>query len=772
MYEGDRKILASQQPVIELRVGGGRSWLDEFETPWWLVGGRDALYLNEWRIVDNSERDPIRLNWTFPLYCPITKKITHLTDPENEGLLEVAQRICIALRAGHLRRIDSASAQVHITRRIMLIFAWMRLNFKKSIDQLTPYDFRHFMKIAPWGIVRILDVESRLNEYIDSLMTSGKKFLQVEEIKNKNSRKKYSKIDVWETYRQLGIDQEFSNLLGKNFLYQFWNAVAKINGPELVPHRHKKFLEEEEPDREAGAKNVLRKYVEAWQALYDAGYILPQKSAVDPQHDFVKGERMTSSRIAREVIAAADLENDEGITETIPDRQAFHIINQACRWVVTYADDLLELRKQGFEMVSDLPTRMSRTSRISTLLKGFKPQNITVTQPGAPWPLIVSASSKDILGRNLTVDEATCSFLMAACVIVIGAFTARRRIEVLTIKGGEPIGSDRVPRALYIDEFGKPWMWSFIEKTFQRWDRTPIPQVVVKAIEVLEMLTESTREKTGTRKLFEAEVINRQSLFKLKIVEGINLFADFVQVPLLEDGTKWVFKPHQFRRFFALLYMYRFNHNDHGKMEALSYQLRHFNMEMTKRYIEEIYESDMLKAYSRHVVVDLMSGVLSGERKALGPGGAAMKKHLDEMLHEVVKDSEVLSGRENPVVARKIAERVMDKLKVDMVPFKWGFCYAYKAADSGEYCGNCIAENDKADKPNVAQATPKKCLGCNHLYVDENFRVLWELGAKSYRASAEKGCYADILTQYAMEYAEVYEEGMRTYFGVEPEDAA
>lgn len=767
MYEDKSIKRATQHPVVKSNENSTRPWLDEFESPWWLVEGT-TLYCNEWRITDDGVSINQRINWEYPIYDPITKKVTLLTNPENAELLEVAQRFCITLRDGHIRMVESASNQASLTRRVMLIFAWMRLNFIYKLDQLTILNFRLFMRSAVWGTVRLLDVESRFNDYLLLLREAGQKF-PVKFEQKREHYKKYPSIDVGAIYQHLGLAPDLAKNMGKNFYYQFWNAVAVLNGTELVPKYRQHFLEmEDEPEREYNEKLTLKVYVRTWQILHDMSYILPQKCNVNPTHDFIEGERMSSVQIAKNLLAAVDLEIEEGITETIPDKQAFHIIDRACRWVLIYADDLLDLRKRAMiEASRETKWESTRFNRLATLLKRFTPKNFTKDDPGAPWPLVAGARESVDEGRDLTISEATSAYLMSACVIVIAAFTARRKMEVLTIKGGEPTEDDRVPRALYIDDFGEPWIWTYIEKTFQKWDRTPIPQVVVKAIEVLEALTESMRKRSDSRSLFELESFSGVRGPKFRVVKAINLFADFVQVPLLEDGSKWVFLPHQFRRLFSLLFMYRYKYRETGKMEVLFHQLRHFNMEMTKRYIEEIYESDMIKAHSKHVVVDLMSEVLRGKRKALGPGGEIMREHLDEMLHEVIKDSEILSGRENPVVARKIAERVMEKLDVEMVPFKWGFCYAYKAGDGGEFCGNCIAENEKFDNPNVAKATPKKCLGCNHLYVDENFRVPWELGAKSYRASADRGCHTDMMTQYAAEYAEVYEEGLRVYFGVE-----
>ncbi|BCG48847.1 hypothetical protein GEOBRER4_n3742 [Citrifermentans bremense] len=751
-------------PLARPDVCVSRPWLDELDTPLWL-NDRAALYANEWKISDEGFGGTKRLNWEYPLYDPATMKVSLLTDPDNEALLEVAQRFCIALREGHIRSITSAENQVAMTRRLLSIFAWMRLNFIYSVDYITTLDFRLFMQAAPWGLVRLLDAESRFDNYLESLQRSGRK-IPVRFIRTSfDSKKMYERIDASEVHRQIGVDPELATKFGKNFTFKFWTAVAALNGSELVRNNQKHLLElVVEPEREPMKLNSLQKYVQAWQALHDMGYLLPQRCSVNPASDYVSGENMSSKKVAREALTVADIEDSEGITETMPDLQAFHIVDRACRWVINYSDDLLDLRKLATQRVSNAVCRSQRLKALTDILEAYAPKNFSAEDLGAPWPLIAAGRKNAVEVRGLSINHATSIYLMAASAIVIAAFTARRRGEILTIKGGEQTDNDQVPRALYLDERGEPWMWSYIEKTFQKWDRTPIPPVVVRAIEVLEALTESTRKKSGSRNLFEVEHLRGGSLIRFDIVEAINLFADFVNVPLLEDGSKWIFRPHQFRRFFALLYMYRYNYGEHGKMEALSHQLRHFNMEMTKRYIEEIYESDMLKAHSKNIVVDLMSGVLRGKRKALGPGGEAMKKHLDEMLHEVIKHSEILSGEEPPWVAHKIAERVMMKLNIDMIPFKWGFCYAYKHKQTGEFRGNCVADGVKADQPDVAKATPKRCLGCEHLYVDENFRTLWETGATTYRSRLERGGISDIMRDYAQEYARVYEEGLKAYF--------
>ena len=777
MYDANGQNIAIQFPSPSPINDGARPWLDNLDKPWWL---RNDLHDNEWRVTDKSPAEAMRINWEYPLYDTLTQKVSLLTAPENAGLLEVAQLFCYYLRNSQISHIESHRTQVHYTRSLLVLFAWMRLNFVYSVCQLAPSHFKLFMEALPWGCVRLLELDRRFDDYVCSLKAAGRKMPLRLDKKTKGHRKNYYSIDVDKVYHQIGVDPNMRTHWGKNFTYKFWRTVVDLNGEEFVEKDQRETVKElEEPERTPIRAKTAAQYVRTWQFLHDISHLLPQKCKVNPSRDFRHGEDLSSKKISKEALRLANIEDDEGITETIPDAQGFHLIDHAIRWVLNYSDSLFELRYLARNEIDDnlsgnkfsdkkKAKEKRRVYRWKRLLKNVKPK-FKVSDPGAPWPLNATVQKGENGNQNLSIEEATGRYLMAASAIVIATFTARRKMEILTIMGGEPSDEDTRPPAIYIDPDGEPWLWCWIEKTYQKWDRIPIPNVVVKAVEVLEALTAKTREARGSRNLFELESLTGADTNKFNFLVSINLFADYVQVPPLKDGSKWVFKPHQFRRFFALLYMYRYNYGEHGKFEALSWHLRHLNMEMTKRYIEEIHNTDMLKAHSKHIVVDLMSQVLREERKAAGPGGEAMKAQLNEMVHEVIKNSEILSGKENPVIAKKIAERVMQKLDIEMIPFMWGYCYAHKDIENGKFHGKCIKDGVEATLPDTSRATPKRCFGCKHLYVDEHFRAYWEAGAKANKRLIDCDKMSAPMNHMAKQNLVVFETGLEQYFGDWPE---
>lgn len=163
-------------------------------------------------------------------------------------------------------------------------------------------------------------------------------------------------------------------------------------------------------------------------------------------------------------------------------------------------------------------------------------------------------------------------------------------------------------------------------------------------------------------------------------------------------------------------------------------------MEMTQRYVQEIKEGDMLKALRKEYSIDLMSDIVCRKRKPSGSGGEILADELDKMVREVIKGVELLPTKANPVVARKIAERVMIKLDIDMIPLVYGYCCAFKNNQTGPFVGQCVESEKSEIGPSIARATVERCSACReHFYTDEHFKPWWENMASEYRTCLEGG---------------------------------
>src|SRR5690606_20930255 len=107
----------------------------------------------------------------------------------------------------------------------------------------------------------------------------------------------------------------------------------------------------------------------------------------------------------------------------------------------------------------------------------------------------------------------------------------------------------------------------------------------------------------------------------------LNPFAELMQTPVHDAGKEpviWHWIPRQFRRFFAVLYFYRFEGAD---IAILSYFLRHFDIETTRGYVTRDPEvakiwRDVEKEYVRR----LADSIVTSEREVGGAMGERLKK--------------------------------------------------------------------------------------------------------------------------------------------------
>jgi hypothetical protein len=160
---------------------------------------------------------------------------------------------------------------------------------------------------------------------------------------------------------------------------------------------------------------------------------------------------------------------------------------------------------------------------------------------------------------------------VVAARIVTAAFTARR--------------DDEIARSLLgcvdTDAGGTVWMSCHVNKNVNAVDRIPIPKSVERAVELVSRIR-ILGDRKGN-KLYDLKCPIRSRNVKVKLAGTLDLVRDYLKVPLLADGTRWHFTPHQFRKFFGVTYFWRWAFPN---LTALTYHYRHFNSDTTRGYIE------------------------------------------------------------------------------------------------------------------------------------------------------------------------------------------
>lgn len=239
---------------------------------------------------------------------------------------------------------------------------------------------------------------------------------------------------------------------------------------------------------------------------------------------------------------------------------------------------------------------------------------------------------------TLTIHDFVFKVLPASSRIIMAAYSARRDEEIKKTKTD----------CIEVDSHGDHWLHCLINKNLNQVDRIPVPRSVARAVEIVSRIRALGGKVTDKLFDFACPVLKRAVKFDLRAV--LEKVRDYFGVPLLDDGTAWRFKPHQFRKFFGVTYYWRWAFPD---LTALTLQYRHFNPDTTRGYIElkgaealrmrdeklaaaarqrDIERKKDFDASQRDFVAWVLKGVAEGMRLA-----GAMGKRINEMVDALVE---------------------------------------------------------------------------------------------------------------------------------------
>ena len=293
--------------------------------------------------------------------------------------------------------------------------------------------------------------------------------------------------------------------------------------------------------------------------------------------------------------------------------------------------------------------------------------------------------------------------MVTACWIVTAAFTARRDEELDDLRA-DCIRGDK--------ESGW-WLHVYIEKTLQRKEWIPVPELVARAIDVLKAISADARRDTDSDQLFQWMDENG-AVVQFNVGRHLDEFAALVEVPPFQQGrgqsAPWHWHPHQFRRFFAVLYFYRF---EGATIEVLSHYLRHFSLEMTKRYVTQDPEvaalwTDVEWGYMGHVA----RSIAAGERSVSGAIGDRLKRAARRLVDMFRRKLQIAS----PERIGASLTLIMQRQGLVLTPKPWVNCSCPRTHDAARKaaCRRERAVETDAVGPDFARAGPSVCSNCPH----------------------------------------------------------
>ncbi len=335
-------------------------------------------------------------------------------------------------------------------------------------------------------------------------------------------------------------------------------------------------------------------------------------------HNFLSALNTTPTQFAKKVGQRG------GSTKNIPQPMFFELMDAAIRWVTDYAEPLIEIGEQTRTQLDGQPTSDrggTDESKVNYHRKLVSRWLATQGQdlqglPASPFPLsgittsirsqekslskgdLIAARDMREKGLSLTetakvfgvnrstlhrlleqgyqpegtpLREALYDFLPTACLLVIYCFTARREHEIESLNAG----------CCFMTERG-PVIKMYSGKYLQGYEVFPTTQLVCKAVGILEQLSESVRTDADQR-ILQFPTFGEADKVQFWSGGKMTDFAKHLNLPS-DNGEGWRFSEHQFRRFFAMMYFYRW---DGGDLASLSWHLRHTDFETTAAYLTD-----------------------------------------------------------------------------------------------------------------------------------------------------------------------------------------
>lgn len=343
--------------------------------------------------------------------------------------------------------------------------------------------------------------------------------------------------------------------------------------------------------------------------------------------------------------------------------------------------------------------------------KGVGTERTPIPPPALALHLLEHAARcvfRDGSSEVVPIEPTDILRTATACWIIIAAFTARRHEEIDDLRQGCLRGGEKCGW----------WLYVYIEKTLQRREWIPVPRLVARSVEVMSAISAAAQKRCGTDRLFQWLRPSGEPV-RLNVGNHLDAFAREVGVPghRHRDGSvdAWHWHAHQFRRFFAVLYFYRY---EGATIEALSHYLRHFNLEMTKRYVTRDPEvaavwNDVEWGYTS----DVARSIVAGDRSVSGAAGDRLKK-IAQRLVDTFRRKLLVASPERLAASLAL---VMRRQGMVLTPKPWVTCTCPRTHDAAVHaaCRRGRPLDAKTVGPDFAHAGPSVCASCPHAMMEQ-----------------------------------------------------
>ncbi|PNS07339.1 hypothetical protein Lysil_1515 [Lysobacter silvestris] len=340
-----------------------------------------------------------------------------------------------------------------------------------------------------------------------------------------------------------------------------------------------------------------------------------------------------------------DLE-PKGSTPTAPPEVALHCLGHAIRFVLSYGDDLVDYaikvkNRLHAEQVRRAPLGISRhvsyldklptlslRSDIPTSLAPLRIDRIHSIFRGKSTPIFSNDGGKPIAGtirEHMGLVDAL--HLLEACMfVIVGTTAARRQIELRKLE------DDCLAKIVGTGWYLKFGLGKDILGNAQGQLTRCIPNLAATAVGQIRRLNRAWRSlhQAASKKLLYGVTGNFDACGNttgMQINQRLDLFCDYIEVPLDENGHRWYLRTHEMRRFWAYSFFYKFGL---GELHTIGWFLGHRESEQTWAYIRESF--DGRDNEMRQIKAAYASSILGGRHLAHDESGQAVTKIREVVL--------------------------------------------------------------------------------------------------------------------------------------------
>lgn len=388
-----------------------------------------------------------------------------------------------------------------------------------------------------------------------------------------------------------------------------------------------------------------------------------------------------------------------GLRPCTPDSVAIPLVSAAIRLLGCPADDIIALRdhaQAALDDVTALPDQRAADACIHAAVARFSFSILAGEE--TPW------RSKPVV--DLTDVRFLVARLYDACFVVIAYLVGARVSEILGLKAGCIVEH---PSDNGTETFS--YLRGRIYKTANGPGGQPHRWVasapVVRAIAVLERLSEPVRRRSGRDELWLMAATSRDGEVRVDIHRSANIidhlngpFAAFIDLPL-HNGRPWHLTTHQGRKTFA-----RFvGRRDRTALHALAAHFGHVTRVMTDAsYVGTDFElGDLIDAEALEETRDALEELLTAARLA-GRAG------------RMIAAGSRFRGRTRDGDVREYVEFILRETDMRLGTCDWGYCVYRRESSS------CLGDERG---PNPSLRTQSTCAGCANFAVTGKHRPVW-----------------------------------------------